>query len=271
MLKVFSFKSLSFLYKYIGIITLIILLVSSNNYTFAQSYPLSSSNKKAIKYYDNAVSHYQFTDYDKAIEMLHKSIKYDDEFIEAWLLLGDAYTEKDYKLDAISAYESAILIDSSFFPGAYYFLGNLYFDVGNYHKAVDNFVFLSSLPNVSDELLRLAYNRLLFAATAVKLVENPTDVVIQNLATPINTHNDEYINYVNTDKDYMMLTKRTRMHSSLDTRPVYKEKLLYSKRNDSSWNIPVAVHLPWKNSLDMGSLNLSADGRSMYLLDATGQ
>ena len=264
MLKVFLYKSLSFLNTHMGIMLVGMLLISSNNYTYAQSYPLSSSNKKALKYYDNALTRYQYTDYDNAIEMLHKSIKYDDEFIEAWLLLGDAYTEIDSKLEAISAYESAIHIDSSFFPGAYYFLGNLNFDIGKYQKAVDNFLFLSSLPNVSDELLILTYNRLLFASMAVKLVDNPIDVVIQNLDTTVNTHNDEYINYVNTDKDYMMLTKRTRMHSSLETRPVYKEELLYSKRSDSLWNTPIAVNLPWKHNLDMGSLNLSADGRSMY-------
>jgi hypothetical protein len=264
MLKVISFKSLSFLNKYMGIIILIVLLVSSNNYTFAQSYSLTSSNKKALKYYDNAVSNYQYTDYDKAIEMLHKSIKYDNEFIEAWLLLGDAYTETDSKLEAISAYESAILIDSLFFPGAYYFLGNLNFDIGKYQEAVDNFAFLSSLPNVSDELLLLAYNRLLFAESAVKLVDNPTNVVLQHIATPVNTPNDEYINYVNTDKDYMMLTRRTVLERSYEAKPVYTEELLYSEHNDSLWNTPIAVNLPWKQNLDMGSLNLSADGRSMY-------
>jgi len=250
--------------KIVGKISLSVLLILSSIVIFAQSYNLSSNNKKALKYYDAAVASYQDNDYTKTIGFLEKSLNFDKKFIEAWLLLGDAYAETNLKENAISAYESAILIDSSFFPATYYFLGNLYFEIGNYQKAADNFLVLNSLPDVSDELLLMAYKRLLFANAAVYLIENPVDVDIQIADTSINTPNDEYINYVNTDGDYMMLTRRSRLKSSFGAKRVYKEELIFSESNDSLWSIPVAVNMPWKQNMDMGSLNLSADGRSMY-------
>lgn len=230
----------------------------------AQNHKLTSDNKKAIKYYNEAVSHYQYDEYLMAIKLLEKSIKNDDLFIEAWLLLGDSYAEVNSTTKALNAYVYATKIDSLFFPAVYFFIGNLNYELANYQRAMDNFMFLSNIQNVSKELLMLSYTRLIFASTALKLVENPVSVIMHNIGAPINTINDEYINYVNTSSNYMMLTRRTQLESTTAGKSVYKEKLLYSISNDTVWGKPLPVNLVWQNDLDMGSLNLSTDGQSMY-------
>jgi len=246
---------------FLQLFVLLILTISTSN---AQNYQLSSSDKKAIKYYNEAASHYKVGNFKEAATSLEKSLKHDSNFIEAWLLLGDSYAEVKSKLKAISSYESAISIDSTFFPPAFYFLGNLNYEIGKYKEAVDNYVRFTHQPSASKELLLLTYNRLIFASTAVQLVANPVAVTMRNLGYPINTDGDEYINYVNTGNDYLMLTKRTRLASSQSKRPIYKEELLYSTRSDSLWENPTSVNLDWKDDLNMGSLNLSTDGRRMY-------
>jgi len=196
--------------------------------------------------------------------LLSKSLKHDKNFIEAWLLLGDSYIEVDSMLGAIYSYESAIYIDSTFFPAGYYFLGNMYYKIGEYQKAVDNYLHFSRQPNASKELLLLTYPRMILASKAVLIVENPVPVTIRNLGYPINTQNDEYINYVNTSSDYMMLTRRTHITNSQSNDPTYMEELLYSAYHDSAWENPTKVYLEWKDDLNMGSLSLSTDGRIMY-------
>jgi tetratricopeptide (TPR) repeat protein len=245
-------------------LAILILLVLSANIATAQNFQQSSSNKKAIKYYNTAVSQYQNNNYSDAIPLLSKSLKHDKNFIEAWLLLGDSYIEVDSMLGAIYSYESAIYIDSTFFPAGYYFLGNLYYKIGEYQEAIDNYLHFSHQPNASKELLLLAYPQMILAIKAARIVENPVPVTIRNLGYPINTQNDEYINYVNTSSDYMMLTRRTHITNSQSNDPAYMEELLYSAYHDSAWENPTKVYLEWKDDLNMGSLSLSTDGRIMY-------
>ena len=255
-----TFKFVSMFHK----LLLIVLCIAFTTTAYAQKYELTSSSKKAIKYYEEAVSLYQYDEYSEAIDLLKRSLKHDDNFIEAWLLLGDSYSEVNSVNDAIISYESAILIDSNFFQGVYYFLGNLNYEIGEYQKAVDYYIILSQMPEVSKELLMLTYSRLIFASTSAQLVNNPVPVNMRNTGPPINTNNDEYINYVNSLGDYMMLTRRTKLISSTERKPMYKEELLFSNRIDLVWENPIPVNLSWRNNLDMGSLNLSTDGRSMY-------
>ncbi len=246
--------------KYLLIFIWVLAAIAS----LAQTHQLSSTNKKALKYYNKAVSQYQYNDFNEAINSLNNSIKHDKNFIEAWLLLGDSYIEVNSIKEAIKSYESAISIDSIFFPGVYYLVGNLNYKIGEYQKATDNYVRLSHMPNVSKELLILASERLIFASTAAKLVENPEPVLLENIGSPINTNNDEYINYLDSDNNFMMLTRRTQLENSVSSRPIYTEELLFSNRVDSLWDKPQAVDLPWKGELELGSLNISTDGRSMY-------
>ena len=245
---------------FLQFITLLILTVSTSH---AQNYQLSSNNKKAIKYYNNAESYYKNNNYPKAIEFLTKSLKHDNKFIEAWLLLGDSYTEVDSTLKAITSYETAVSTDSTFFPHVYYLLGNLNYEAGQYKESVYYYSLLK-YPNVSQELLLKTYEKMLISGIAANIKENPVSVLIKNLGNPINTKNDEYINYTNSDKDYMMFTQRTKLPTASGVNHTYKENLMYSNRNDSLWEKPSFVDLEWKDDLNMGSLNLSTDGRRMY-------
>ncbi len=230
----------------------------------AQSYKLTSTNKKALKYYNEAASNYKLGNYNTAVTFLNKSIKYDKGFIEAQLLLGDSYSGLKSNANAITAYKAAIRIDSLFFPMVYYMLGNLNYKIGNYQEAVNNYLFFLSLPNVQNDMRVLTIYWLLYARVAARLVQNPVPVTIKNVGSPVNTKNDEYINYVNADNNYMMLTRRTQLSNSEVDRPAYDEEILYSTKNDLLWDPPYPVNITWKNDLDMGSLNLSTDGRNMY-------
>lgn len=253
-----------FVVSKVGSIIIVTLLVLSINTVTAQINQPSSKNKKAIKYYNSAVSHYQNNDYIGAIDYLNKCLKHDSNFIDAWLLLGDSYVEVDSSLYAIYAYQSAINIDSTYYPSSYFFLGNLNYEIGRYKDAVDSYLHFSRQPNASKELLLLTYPRMIFASTAAKLVDNPVSVKMENLVKPINTKNDEYINYVNTSNNYLMLSRRTQLNSNKSKSPTYKEELLYSENIDTIWRKPIPVDLVWKEDLNMGSLSLSTDGRRMY-------
>ena len=107
------------------------LLIAANNIN-SQSFELSSNNKKALKNYKAAESAFKLFEFASALDYLQKAVDKDDDFIEAWLLMGDVYTELKQAQEAIHAFKQAIQIDSAFFPRAYFFIGNLAFEVGDY-------------------------------------------------------------------------------------------------------------------------------------------
>ena len=172
-----NFKKALMFSKHIQLLFILIILTTS--ISPAQNYRLSSNNKKALKFYNSAATKYKSGNYFETIEYLTKSLKHDANFIEAWLLLGDSYTEADSVLKAISSYKSAISIDSSFFPQVYYFLGNLNYKAGQYQKSVFYYRQLSKYPGVSEELLLIAYEKMLISGIADNLVKNPVPVAIR--------------------------------------------------------------------------------------------
>lgn len=240
-----------------------LVLIISSYIAEAQDYKLSSKNSKAIKYYNNAAAHYKNNDYNETIKYLNLSLKNDANFIEARLLLGDIYSDLKRYDEAITEYSIALAIDSTLFPPVYYFLGNIYYEIGDYNNSRINYLKLLKFNSIHDDLKSLATEKLAFASTAYKLVSNPVKTVPINIGSPINTSNDEYINYVNTDYNLLMLTKRTKQPAYSSKR--YKEDLYYSNYSDSTWSSPKVVKLRWRvNDLNMGTINFSTDGRTMF-------
>lgn len=241
---------------------LFLILISLTSYfTYAQNYQYSTDNKKAIKSYDNAVSSYQYGDYESALKDLNRATELDDSFIEAWLLLGDLYTDAGFPEKAIHKYEKALSIDSTFFSGTYYFLGNLYYEAGYYGKSVARLEKYLQFEDLSREMVDKAYSLLENARIAEKLVSDPVPVTPENIGAPVNTPNDEYINYVSPENNRLIFTKKIPENS----RKRYKEQLYTSQKSDNVWNNPSLINIGWLDErYNMGTINFSTDGRIMY-------
>ncbi len=244
------------------IITLILIFLYMP-FVFPQNYELTSNNKKAIKQYNIAIENYKNSYFDDAIVALEKSVNYDSNFLEAWLLMGDIYSDIHKLNDAIDSYNYALSIDSTFFPAVYYFLGNIYYEITDYENSTLSYKELLKFKSISDEIRSLATDKLLSSEIANELVNNPVGPEPKNIGYPVNTPNDEYINFVNTGFDKLMLTKRTKMPANYS--PQHKEELYVSNFGDSTWLKPKLVNLSWRNSgYNMGTINFSTDGRRMY-------
>ncbi|MDO8899449.1 MAG: tetratricopeptide repeat protein, partial [Bacteroidales bacterium] len=100
------------------------------------SYVFTSVSKKAIAAYTKAEKAFIENKTTVAENRLHEALQADQNFIEAWLLLGDLYMEVGKPTEAIAAFKKAIVIDPTFFPPAYGILGGLLYDEGFYDEAV---------------------------------------------------------------------------------------------------------------------------------------
>lgn len=231
----------------------------------AQEYKFTTKSKKAIKLYNLAVKNYQNNNYGGALTNLDKSVETDPEFIEAWMLMGDIYTDLNSYKEATFAYEKTLAIDSSFFTPVYYFLGNIYYESGLYKKSETCYLKLLNSSDISPDLRKTAEQKVVVAGISADIVDNASDIEVINIGSPVNTNNDEYINYVNPDYNRLMLTKRTKLDRPNQYGMRYLEELYKTDLVDSLWNTPSTVELNWKQKgYNMGTINFSTDGRTMY-------
>ncbi len=229
----------------------------------AQSYKLSSTNKKAIKYYRQAETFYRLMEYENAEQALNKSLQKDDGFIEAMLLLGDTYRDWYKILNAIEVYEKVVTTDSAFFPPTYYFLGDLYLEEEQFDKAIENYLIYLKLEGADPEktlIAKFGYDKAIFRKEAM---QNPVVEIINKLDTSINSVQKEYINYVNENEDYLVFTIKDSGPLGLLSSSV-KEYFMESKKVDGIWQKPRVLDIPATGNLDRGGMNLSFDGRQMY-------
>ena len=113
------------------IIIILFLIISTQ--TYSQS--LSSKNKKAIEYFNKALTFYNAYKYDKAIYWSEAALKKDDEFIEVYYLLSDIYDELKQPVRKILMLKKAIVINPQKSTLAYYTLIKTELSIGKYKDA----------------------------------------------------------------------------------------------------------------------------------------
>ncbi|NOX85348.1 MAG: OmpA family protein [Chlorobi bacterium] len=230
----------------------------------SQSWEVASKSKKAVKYYHEAETAYKQKDFPQAEQYLKKALGKDKNLIEAWLLLGDVHTELGKKENAITDFEKAIAIDTSFFPRAYYFLGNLNYELGNYSASARYYKKYLSFKNESTLIRTLASHRLQNAVFAEDAVSHPVCEPPVNIDTEINTPDDEYINFVNEDLSTLVFTRKEIIRFADNGQKLYSENFYRSLKKSGIWDTPKPVVTAWAEGLDKGGMSLSVDGRKMY-------
>ena len=131
-----------FLYKltntwiFLNMRILIIVFFLSNSF-FCQAQGTSRS-RKAIKAYREAKSALAFHNFNESKDLLEKALIFDDQFVEAWILLGDVFVEMGDKLRAIESYKKSILIDPEFSFPMYYRLAITEHSIGFYSESLEH-------------------------------------------------------------------------------------------------------------------------------------
>ncbi len=241
--------------------TSLLLLFVIPGHSFAQN---GEVNKKALKWYHQAQDAYKKKEAEKALLLLSRAIKKDSSFIEGWLLKADIYTSTGENKKAIAAYRHALDIDPGFFPPASYFMGNLLLDSGEYAQAADAFRDFLKNNNISPALKAKAIKQLTWAKAGKKLKENPVRVTISKADSLINTQDDEYVNYISSNNNKLVFTRKEKLTDSETNRDTYREQFYQSAKQGSKWQQPVALNLPWAQNKNVGAMSLTADGKDIY-------
>ena len=227
---------------------------------------LSTKNKRAVARYNEALAAYNRYNLNEAERLLKESIKIEHNFIEAYLVLTQVYSEKGEPEKAISSAEKAVSINNNFFPKTYFNLGVLNFSIGNYQKALEYFEKYLTYHETSGSMVELARNNIERCRFAIHAVANPVPFNPANIGDSINTTLDEYWPSLSVDERTIVYTVRLPKEPEVGIKGTkWQEDFYTSTRNeDGTWSKGIPVDSPLSTVFNEGAQSLSSDGKTMY-------
>ena len=224
---------------------------------------LSSTSKKAIKYYDSGYSNYTQRQYVKAISDLKNAVKTDAQFIEAYMLMAESYLEMKEPQQAKAAFLRCVEINPAFFPPVFFSLAEIEFDVAEYESAsqyLEKFLtFSKQKPALLVKSKKLLQNSR-FAAQAIK---NPVPFQPENLN--LDFEYDQYWPSLSVDEQTLVFTAL--IPKNPNNPAVYgnrHEDFFISEYHDGKWTKPENLGSPPNTPDNEGAQTISADATQMF-------
>jgi outer membrane protein OmpA-like peptidoglycan-associated protein/tetratricopeptide (TPR) repeat protein len=243
----------------ICLVALVFLLQNSN----AQEY--STKSKKSIKLYEEAAQKIQVYDYLEAINILVKVTTNDATFIEAWLLLADAYDSNGNKEKVVECCRNAIKNGADKYPVAYFFLCEALYKIGNYQDALSNSNIFLSKKQITANQKKSIDKINLNCHFAINAIQHPVPFAPIDLGSNINTKFDEYWPSISADGEMMVFT---RLIPKNENNPKVfgnrQEDLFYSVFKDNQWQKAEPFGNPINTSDNEGAQFITSDGKKMY-------
>ncbi len=240
------------------------LLLFISTYSFSQSLPpgtYTSTNKKAIKFFEEAKLDYELKKDTEAEKLLNKTLQEDPNFVEAHMLYGYLLLEKRRTKEGIEHFKRAIEINPKFFPRNYFDLGLAQLLSADYDEAVKNLEAFLKFERINPNTREQAEQYLRNARFASNAMKNPQPFKLVNLGAGVNTPDYEYFPAVTADGSTFLFTRNIRNTSGKGG--PQQEDFYISKKVNNVWQ--TATPMSSVNTAgNEGAPTLSADGQIMF-------
>ncbi|MDP4209800.1 MAG: OmpA family protein [Bacteroidota bacterium] len=222
---------------------------------------LSSKSAKAVQLYQAALVFANKNELPQSIKLLHEALSNDSTFIEAWLVLGDLYTDMKRDTLSIESYKKAIKINPDYFPPAYSNLANREFENGMYSDAlehVNKYLTYTISVKLKNKALMLKKN----CEFAVNAVKNPVPFNPQSLGANINSKFDQYSPSLSADGQTLVFTTLVPKDSAnLKVFGNRQEDFYYSTFENGQWTPARSMGAPLNTPDNEGASTISGDGK----------
>ena len=238
---------------------LIILLTFFTSITNAQDF--STKSKKAIKYYKSAILNFDNNRTDIAVNDLKLAIKKDNNFIEAYLLMGDIYKIRKENQKEINTYLKIIDIDENFFPYIYYNLASTELLIGEYKAATSHFNKFLEAKNVRKDIINIAEQKLKQCDFAIEQIKNPVKFNPIDLGPNVNSIYDDYWPALTVDGKTLITTVLLpKEEAYISLHDSTQEDFYVSYLKNKNWTKAVKLSSIINTRFNEGALSISSDG-----------
>lgn len=227
--------------------------------SFSQKVVYSTSNKKAIKLYEQAVEQLNVErNLDASLASLSKALEADPTFIEANKKVGDIFYI--YFRDEIKAekYYAKVIASNTVNPlmvGAFMNLSKIYIDQLNYEPAIEILQQVINMEGVGVRIVNEAEDLLKKSTFAQELVANAFDFKPRML--PRNT-----INQFQIQSNPVLTADQMEMIYSVKLNLRTDENIVISRKDSSgNWSKPRQISSNINTELNEGAASISGDGK----------
>lgn len=233
----------------------------------AQPPVVTTTNKKAIKYYDEGKELIEKkNDFNKGIESMQKAIKTDSGFVEAYFYLGDVYLDQLQREKGVEMYAKGLAVNPGFFPNYFVVCADEERKLGRYAEAKAHYEnFNSRQRGNGNQIYRdraeVGLKSCNFALTAIA---HPVPFNPKNMGSGVNSADCEYFPAITADDATLLFTRNVR---TLDAngKPTASQEDFYScTRTDTTWSKAAGLGAPINTTRNEGAPSLSADGQYLF-------
>ncbi len=224
----------------------------------AQNSVMTTSDKKAVKLFEEAKTQYQKYELTNAVISLKTALERDPNFVEAHTLMGYVYIDLKDKSKALSAFESAMKINPRFSSNTVFFVGQLYLEKGSYEEASMALNQFLKFPVADSKLRAEAQDKLEGINFAIEAVKNPVPFNPINLGPGVNSELPEYFPSITVDGSTLLYTRQL---PAPNTPAKYNEDFYISNLEDGVWGESYNIGSPINTENNEGAPSLSADGK----------
>ena len=235
---------------------LIIIFLLSNSF-FGQAQETTKS-RKAIKAYRESKSSLASQNFNESKELLEKALIFDDQFVEAWILLGDVFVEMGDKLRAIETYKKSILIDPEFSFPMYYRLAITEHSIGIYSESLEHIQKYLTYKRISSNFRKKALSLKKSCEFSINAMKCPVTFNPVNLGINVNSNADEYLPALSADGSTLIFTR------SENVKGVRNEDFYISYNDTYEWQFANNLGEPINTLKNEGAQCITADGKTLY-------
>jgi len=228
---------------------------------------LTSSDKKAIKFYNEAGDLLIQRQFNAALELLSKAVERDPSFIEAYLRKARIFRTLANFQQAANSFQFAVDArpGHSLIQAAYLYLGDHYYYLGEYSKSkelLEGFLSYKAFKPKEEERARFLLSNTEFSIEGIK---NPVDFSPSPLLPKMNGFKLQYFPALTVDNNTIIFTRR------LGTMPNHDEDIYYSTKDTSgNWSEPLSISRNINTRMNEGTCTISADGKTLIFTSCQG-
>lgn len=222
----------------------------------------TTTNKKAIKLFEEALPYYSAKRNAEAIEILSKAIKLDENFIEAHMVSADCYSDIGELEKAIIHYQKSVDIDPDFFSNSYKQLADAQFKIGDYESALGNYKIFMGKKRVNPQIREIAERSMKHAEFGIEAKKHPVPFDPVNLGPSVNSDQYEYFPVLTADEQTLVFTRNQRKSGAMD----YQEDFYYSVLDGKEWTTALNFGEPINTDDNEGAQTITADGTQLFFI-----
>jgi outer membrane protein OmpA-like peptidoglycan-associated protein len=226
---------------------------------------LTTKSSKAERLYKEALDKIDRYDYETAVQLLKDAAVVDDKFAEAYLMLGETYSDLGKDSLAIISFRKFVEINPDVFPPGIANLARLEWNNGYYKEGYEHVTKFLGYPNIKPNILRAAQYLKNSCEYAMNAINKQVPFKPQNMGAAINDKYDQYWPSLSADGETFVFTEAIPINPSNPEAYMNRQEDFYISHlgTDSIWQQSRPIGAPLNTSGNEGAQSLSADGKIM--------